>query len=148
VLEDIVLWGVIAIATTIAAAQDQPWSPGRHRLRAHRPEPGLFLLAMIVMPAVLRWLGQARWNTLAHSAPVVWMIAVLFGYVAVAAHFESRSPGGLPVRIRDRRRDEGHRTGPLRGAAARHQRTVAGRVHPLYFAIVGYKLDFTKTSAR
>lgn len=146
VLEDIVLWGVIAIATTIAAAKTSHGHLGVTVSEHIAQNLAYFLLAMTVMPTVLRWLGHARWNTLARSAPVVWMIAVLFGYVAVAAHFEVTIAwaaflcgfglvGGMRGTERARYQAPLHAINELSLAV----------FIPLYFAIVGYKLDFTKT---
>jgi len=147
VLEDIALWGVIAIATTIAAATTAGHAHLGATILEHIAQNlAYFVLAMTLMPAVLRWLGNARWNAVAQTMPVVWMMAVLFGYVAIAAHFEvtiawAAFLAGFGV------------VGGMKGTERHRYQSAINAINdvslavfiPLYFAIVGYKLDFTRT---
>jgi Kef-type K+ transport system membrane component KefB len=147
VLEDIALWGVIAVATTIAAATTAGQAHLGATIAGHIAQNlAYFVAAMTVMPAVLRRLGNARWNTVAQTMPVVWMTAVLFAYVTVAAHFEvtiawAAFLAGFGV-VGGMRGSERHRY--QSGLNALNDVSLAVFI-PLYFAIVGYKLDFTKT---
>jgi Kef-type K+ transport system membrane component KefB len=147
VLEDIALWGVIAISTTIAAATTAGHAHLGATIAGHIAQNlAYFVLAMTVMPALLRRLGNARWNSVARTMPVVWMMAVLFGYVAVAAHFEvtiawAAFLAGFGI------------VGGMKGSERHRYQSAINALNdvslavfiPLYFALVGYKLDFTKT---
>jgi Kef-type K+ transport system membrane component KefB len=147
VIEDIVLWGVLALATAVASATVAAGGEAlAGTVSAHVVTNVLYVvLAMTVMPVLLRWLSRARWNVVAAQSPVAWAVAVFLGYVSVAAVLDVTLAfaaflagfglmGGLKgtevVRFR----------API--DAISH---VSGAVFiPLYFAIVGYRLDFTQ----
>src|SRR5262249_52505760 len=90
VFEDILLWGVLSIATAIAAATlDATAGELTQTITGHLAVNLVFiLLALLIFPFVLRWLGQARWNTIVHWSPATWVMAVFFGYVALANVFD------------------------------------------------------------
>ncbi|HZQ76214.1 MAG TPA: cation:proton antiporter [Acidimicrobiia bacterium] len=146
VMEDIALWGIATIATAIASASA---SEGRlsHVIVVHILwNSGYVLVAMTLMPRVLRWLGHARWNVLAQRSQITWVMTVLFGYTAFAAAHSVNLAfaaflAGYGI------------VGGFRSTERNHYRlsldsisTVASGVFvPVYFAIIGFKLDFTKT---
>ena len=43
------------------------------------------IVALTVMPAVLRKLSRATWNIVAQHSPVAWMLTVFLAYVSLAA---------------------------------------------------------------
>ena len=146
VMEDIALWGVIAISTTIAAATASGGPAGHVDRRPHRPEPRLLRPghdrhARRAPPAGPRPLEQPRPDIAGH---------VDDGRPVRLRRLRRRLRGQprlrrLPGRLRHRRRHEGHRAAALPGAIdADHDVSLAVFI-PLYFAIIGYKLDFTKT---
>jgi Kef-type K+ transport system membrane component KefB len=103
------------------------------------------LAALTVAPSVLRRLSAARWNRLASQQPIAWALAVLFGYVALAAALEVTIVfaaflagfglvGGM------------HRTESERFKAPLDNITSVsiGLFIPVYFALVGYSLDFSR----
>jgi Kef-type K+ transport system membrane component KefB len=146
VLEDIALWGVLAIATAIAtatltAAEGELTST----ISTHIVSNAAYIaVAMLVAPAVLRRLSRARWNVIATQSPIAWIMVVMLGYVAAAAALDVTLVfaaflagfgvvGGVAGSEREAFR------APLDSIT-----NVAGSVFiPVYFAIVGYRLDFT-----
>ena len=77
VLEDIGLWGVLSIASAIAASKISSASGElTASIGEHIAVNALFVVvALFVMPAVLREVSRARWNTVAQNSPIVWMFA-------------------------------------------------------------------------
>ncbi len=148
VLQDIVLWGVLSVATTIAAANA---SAGGGDLTAtisgHIAVNAAFVVAALtVMPGVLRRLSSARWNVVAERSPVAWMLTVFLAYVSLAAALDvtlafAALLAGLGL------------TGGMKGTEQARFRNpvqsisdVAGFFFvPVYFALVGYRLDLSKT---
>ena len=138
VLEDIVLWLALAIATSIAAkAHLRPWQMGLHLLVT----VAYFGLGLTIVPRVVRRINKARWNVLAQHSPTGYAIAVLLAYCAVA--------GALDVNLVF--------AAFLAGFALVHKKRkifddaleAIGKVSfaffiPVYFAIVGLKLDLIR----
>jgi K+:H+ antiporter len=146
ILEDIVLWGVLAIATAIASATLAASSGALvGTVSLHIASNALYvLLAMTVMPPLLRRLSRARWNRLAAESPIAWIVVVLLCYVAVAAAADvtlafAAFLAGFGV------------VGGIRGTERQRFRSALDSVThvstavfvPVYFAIVGYRLDFS-----
>jgi Kef-type K+ transport system membrane component KefB len=149
VLEDIALWGVLALATAIASATVVAATDGgalAETVSVHVVTNAVYvLLAMTLLPLLLRKLGRARWNLVATHTPIAWIVVVFLGYVSVAAALDvtlafAAFLAGFGI------------VGGMKGTE--HQRFrapldsishVSGAVFiPIYFAIVGYRLDFTK----
>ncbi|TCO42330.1 Kef-type K+ transport system membrane component KefB [Kribbella antiqua] len=147
VLEDIVLWGVLALATAIASATVA--SAGGALAEAvsiHVATNIVYIvLAMTAAPAVLRRLGRARWNVVASQAPIAWIMVVLLGYVATAAYLDvtlafAAFLAGFGI-VGGMSRTEHHR---LRAPLDSTIQVSSAVFIPLYFAIVGFRLDFTR----
>ena len=147
VLEDIALWGVLAFATAIASATVV--SGGAvlaETVSVHVVANLLFvLLAMTVAPRVLRRLSRARWNPLATEAPIAWIVVVFFGYVSVAAALNvtlafAAFLAGFGI-VGGMRSTEHHR---FRAPLDSITHVSAAVFIPIYFAVVGYRLDFTQ----
>ncbi|WP_280396234.1 cation:proton antiporter [Nocardia brasiliensis] len=148
VLEDIALWGVLSVATAIASASsiaaggDLTATIGEHVA----VNACFVVLALTVMPAVLRKLSRAGWNVVARNSPIAWMLVVFLGYVSLAAALDVTLAfaallagfgvmGGMKGTEQERFQAPMHALGE-----------VAGHFFvPLYFAIVGYRLDLTET---
>ena len=147
VLEDIALWGVLSVATaigaaTLAAVEGQL----AETIAVHVTANLVFVAAaMLIAPALLRRLVRGSWNRLASETPVAWILLVLLAYVAAAVALDVTVVfaaflagfgviGGLQGSERARFR------APLDAIGQ-----VASAVFiPVYFAIVGYRLDFTR----
>jgi K+:H+ antiporter len=147
VLEDILLWGVLSVATVIAGAALATGGHLTATIVRHIAVNGAYIvLAMTVAPRALRWLSAARWNGLAQHSPVAWMLAVMLGYVALASALEvtlvfAAFLAGFGI------------VGGMKGTEQLRFANPLGSINqvasasfiPVYFAIVGYRLDFTKS---
>jgi Kef-type K+ transport system membrane component KefB len=138
VLEDIVLWLALAVATAMAgtAALD-PRAMSYHLLAT----VAFFVLGLTLVPRIIKRINKARFNVLARNSPVAYALAVLLAYCAVA--------GALKVSLVF--------AAFLAGFAVVHKKRrlfaealdAIGKVAfaffiPAYFAIVGLKLDLVR----
>jgi Kef-type K+ transport system membrane component KefB len=138
VLEDIALWLALAVATAMAGkAALNPRTLAYHLLATI----AFFLLGLTIVPRIIKKLNKARFNVVAKNSPVGYAIAVLLAYCAVA--------GGLQVSMVF--------AAFLAGFAVVHKKRrlfaealdAIGKVSfaffiPVYFAIVGLKLDLIR----
>lgn len=142
ILEDIVLWVVLAVATGLVSATATGGNLDS-MLRHVVSTVAYTLLGLTVMPRVLRALGTLRVNLLIKASPIGYLYVVLFVYGAVAALFDVNLifaaflagfgiVGGLDGSERNRFSDS------LTSMAK-----VSSAVFiPIYFALVGHKLVF------
>lgn len=135
VLEDIVLWLALAIATAVAGkATFNPRQLSVHLIATI----AFFGLGLTILPRAVKRFNKSRWNVFARQSPVGYAIAVLLGYCAVA--------GALDVSLVF--------AAFLAGFAVVHKKRrlfsealdAIGKVSfaffiPIYFALVGLKLD-------
>jgi Kef-type K+ transport system membrane component KefB len=135
VLEDIVLWLALAVATALAGENAlNPRQMSYHLLSTI----GFFVLGLTVVPRMVKRINKSRFNVIAKQSPVGYAIAVLLGYCVVA--------GALGVSLVF--------AAFLAGFAVVHKKRrlfadaldAIGKVAfaffiPVYFAIVGLKLD-------
>jgi Kef-type K+ transport system membrane component KefB len=146
VMEDIALWGIAAVATAIASSAS---SSGQltHTIVNHVLwNTGFVMVTLAFMPRVLRWLGHAPWNVLAQRSQVTWVMSVLFAYVAFGgAHGVNLAfaafLAGYGV-VGGMKSTERH---TLRLSLDSVSLLSAGVFVPIYFAVIGFKLDFSKT---
>lgn len=138
VLEDIVLWLALAIATAVAGQSVlNPRKMSYHLIAT----VVFFALGLTVLPKIVKRINKARFNVMAQYSPVGYAIAVLLGYCAIA--------GALDVSLVF--------AAFLAGFAVVHKKRrlfaealdAIGKVSfaffiPVYFAIVGLKLDLIK----
>ena len=138
VLEDIVLWLALAVATAMAGKQVlDPRHISYHLLAT----VGFFVLGLTIVPRAVKRINKSRFNVLARHSPVGYALAVLFGYCVVA--------GAIDVSLVF--------AAFLAGFAVVHKKRrlfadaldAIGKVSfaffiPLYFAIVGLKLDLVR----
>ena len=138
VLEDIVLWLALAIATAMAGKTAlHPRTMSYHLLAT----VGFFVLGLTVVPRLVKKINKARFNVVAKQSPVGYALAVLLAYCAVA--------GALNVSLVF--------AAFLAGFAVVHKKRrlfaealdAIGKVSfaffiPVYFAIVGLKLDLIR----
>jgi Kef-type K+ transport system membrane component KefB len=138
VLEDIVLWLALAVATALAGkAALNPRAMSYHLVAT----VAFFVLGLTLVPRVVKRINKARFNVLAQQSPVGYAIAVLLAYCALA--------GALDVSLVF--------AAFLAGFAVVHKKRrlfadaldAIGKVSfavfiPLYFALVGSKLDLIK----
>jgi len=134
VVEDIALWAVLAIATALAKAGNLP---GREIATHVAARLIYFVAGMFLMPALLKRVHTARWNVLVKASPTGYVVAVLFAYCALAAVFQisvifaAFLAGFAIASERELFNDS---------LLALHKFSFSVFV-PIYFAIVGLKLD-------
>jgi Kef-type K+ transport system membrane component KefB len=142
-LEDILLWAVLAVATSLAATT----ALGQDLIGTMTEHVGLTLgymaAGLFVGPPLLRRLHAARWNVLVESTPVGYACLILLSYAAIAALLDVNVVfaaflagfglvGGMGGT--ERRRF----AGPLDAI----QKVAMGVFVPVYFAVVGTQLVF------
>ena len=144
VVEDIILWGVLAVATALAGSAALAQQHVVSDVTAHVGATALYmLLGLTVVPRLFRYVNRSRFNLLAKVSPVGYVLTVLFGYAAIAALmgvnlvFAAFLAGfGLVGGFKG-----SHRklfVDPLDSVSK-----VAFAIFiPIYFAIVGFKLQF------
>src|ERR1700730_5683360 len=138
VLEDIVLWLALAVATALAGKGAlNPRQISYHLLTT----VCFFVLGLTLVPRLVKRLNKSRFNIFAKQSPVAYAIAVLLTYCVVA--------GALDVSLVF--------AAFLAGFAVVHKKRrlfadaldAIGKVSfaffvPVYFAIVGLKLDLIR----
>jgi Kef-type K+ transport system membrane component KefB len=138
VLEDIVLWLALALATATAGKTAlNPRQLSYHLLTTI----GFFGLGLTIVPRIVKRINKSRFNVFAKHSPVAYAIAVLLGYCVVA--------GALNVSLVF--------AAFLAGFAVVHKKRklfsealdAIGKVSfaffvPVYFALVGLKLDLIR----
>ena len=148
VLEDIGLWGVLSIASAIAASKLSATEGAlTETIGSHIFVNAAFVLvALFAMPLILRNLSRARWNPLTTHSPIVWMFTVFFGYVALAAALDvtlafAALLAGYGVMGGMKSTEHARFRAPIHSISE-----VAGNFFiPVYFALIGYRLDLSKT---
>lgn len=138
VLEDIVLWAALAIATALAGtAVLHPGQMAFHLLAT----VGFFVLGLTLLPRAVKRFNKSKFNVLARHSPVGYALTVLLAYCVLA--------GALDVNLVF--------AAFLAAFAVVHKKRrlfaealdAIGKVSfaffiPVYFAIVGLKLDLVK----
>jgi len=138
VLEDIVLWLALAVATAMAGQGAIDLRKMSYHLII---TVGFFALGLTIVPRMVKRINKSRFNILARQSPVAYAIAVLLAYCVVA--------GALDVSLVF--------AAFLAGFAVVHKKRrlfadaleAIGQVSfaffiPVYFAIVGLKLDLVR----
>jgi len=135
IIEDIILWGFLAIATALAFSNVVTEIVG-HVVAALL----YFACGLTLFPYLVRRITNASWNVLVKTSPVAYIIIVLLAYAAVAAAlnvnlvFAAFLAGyGLVLNTE------------LRDAAAALSKVSFAFFIPLYFAVVGFQLDLTRS---
>jgi Kef-type K+ transport system membrane component KefB len=138
VLEDIVLWLALAVATTLASKTVlNPRQMSYHLLST----VGFFVLGLTIVPRLIKRINKSPFNIIARQSPVGYALGVLLAYCVVA--------GALDVSLVF--------AAFLAGFAVVHKKRrlfsealdAIGKVSfaffiPVYFAIVGLKLDLIR----
>ena len=138
VIEDIVLWLALAIATAVAGkAALHPRQMTLHLVAT----VAFFILGLTLIPRAVKRLNKSRFNVLARTSPTAYALGVLLAYCVVA--------GALDVSLVF--------AAFLAGFAVVHKKRrlfaealdAIGKVSfaffiPVYFAIVGLKLDLVR----
>jgi Kef-type K+ transport system membrane component KefB len=135
VLEDIVLWAVLAVATAIAASSSLP----HKKIALHVAMTVLyFALGLSIAPRIMKRISKSGLNPLASNSPVSYTLLIAFAYVAAAGMLDvnivfAAFLAGFAV---SRKR--------LGEALETISRFSFALFIPVYFALVGYSLGFGK----
>ena len=140
-LEDIVLFAALAVATALPRPGDSPLDG---ELAMHIAVTlAYFVAGLVVAPSLLRALQRQRWNVLAQHAQIAYALILMLAYTAIAAMLDVNvvfgaflAGFGLVGGLRGTERTRW--TDPL-GALGR---VAFATVVPLYFVIVGARLQF------
>jgi Kef-type K+ transport system membrane component KefB len=138
VLEDIVLWLALAVATAMAGKTAMNVRVMSYHLIT---TIGFFALALTIIPRAIKRINKSRFNVFARHSPVAYAMVVLLGYCVVA--------GAIGVSVVF--------AAFLAGFAVIHKKRrlfaealdAIGKVSfaffiPVYFALVGLKLDLIR----
>ena len=138
VLEDIVLWLALAVATAVAGkAALHPRAMSVHLLATL----AFFLLGLTLVPRAVKRINKARFNVLAKHTPVAYSLAVLLAYCVVAGLMDvslvfAAFLAGFAVVHKKRRL--------FADALDAIGKVAFAFFIPAYFAIVGLKLDLIR----
>jgi Kef-type K+ transport system membrane component KefB len=138
VLEDIVLWLALAVATAVAGkAALHPRAMSVHLLT----NVAFFLLGLTLVPRAVKRINKARFNVLAKHTPVAYSLAVLLAYCVVAGLMDvslvfAAFLAGFAVVHKKRRL--------FADALDAIGKVAFAFFIPAYFAIVGLKLDLIR----
>lgn len=138
VLEDIVLWLALAVATALAGkTMLNPRAMSYHLMTTI----AFFVLGLTILPRIVKRINKSRFNVFAKQSPVGYALAILLGYCVLA--------GALDISVVF--------AAFLAGFAVIHKKRrlfaesldAIGKVSfaffiPAYFAIVGLKLDLIR----
>jgi Kef-type K+ transport system membrane component KefB len=146
VLEDIALWGVLAVATGMIKSAGLAQQIVANETWAHAVITLLYMaVGLIVAPALLARIHRTRVNLLIKASPRGYVFVLLFAYVAIAASLEVNlifgsflAGFGLVGGIRG---DQRERFADSLDSIAK---VAFSFFIPIYFALVGYKLSFGK----
>jgi Kef-type K+ transport system membrane component KefB len=138
VLEDIVLWLALAVATAMAGkAVLNPRAISYHLIST----VAFFVLGLTIVPRAIKKLNKARFNVLAQQSPLGYALAVLLAYCVIAGLLDvsmvfAAFLAGFAVVHKKRRifADALDSIGKMSFAF----------FVPVYFAIVGLKLDLIR----
>jgi Kef-type K+ transport system membrane component KefB len=145
-LEDIVLYGVLAVATTLAAANAAGSNLARE-ITVHVAVTSAYMVAGLTLaPMLLTRLSRSRFNILFKASPLAWMAIVLFTYTSIAAALDVKvifgaflAGFGLAGGFKGTERDR------IAKPAEALTSVAFAMFIPIYFAMVGYRLNLTNT---
>ncbi|HKO12057.1 MAG TPA: cation:proton antiporter [Acidobacteriaceae bacterium] len=138
VLEDIVLWLALAVATAVAGkAALHPRAMSEHLIAT----VAYFVLGLTLVPRIVKRINKARFNIVAKHSPVGYSLAVLLTYCVVAGLMDvslvfAAFLAGFAVVHKKRR--------IFADALDAIGKVAFAFFIPAYFAIVGLKLDLIR----
>ncbi len=139
VIEDVVLWAVLAVATALAESGTIP----RQKILTHIAATLLYFGAGLLLgPRLVGKVTSARWNSVAQKSPTAYVIVLLLAYAALAAAFDvslvfaAFLAGYATVKTE---------TCLIRASIASISDFAFAAFIPIYFAVVGYRLDLSRS---
>jgi Kef-type K+ transport system membrane component KefB len=143
VIEDVILWAVLAVATTTTVASTTVGELIFGSVKAHlMPTLAFTFCGLTIAPLFLRRFQNWRLNYLIQTSPIAYIIVILLGYAALAAAlgvtpvFAAFLAGvGVVGGIRGIERSR------FADSLNAISKFAAAFFIPIYFAFVGYRLD-------
>ena len=144
ILEDILLWGVLAVATSLAAFSPLAEQDIVSNVTIDVTTTVAYMgLGLTLAPALLKWLHKHPWNILVKTSLVGYTLVIMFVYAALAETLNVSLVlaaflagfglvGGIDGSQRHRFAE------PLESIT----KVAVGFFVPIYFGMVGYKLVF------
>ena len=138
VLEDIVLWLALAVATALAGKTVlNPRQMSYHLIST----VVFFVLGLTIVPRIIKRINKSRFNVIARQSPVAYTLAVLLAYCVVAGALDvslvfAAFLAGFAVVHKKRR--------IFAEALDAISKVSFAFFIPVYFAIVGLKLDLIR----
>jgi Kef-type K+ transport system membrane component KefB len=139
VIEDIVLWAMLAVATALAESGTIP----QQKIVAHVAGTVLYFgVGLLLGPRLVGKLTSARWNSVARKSPTAYVIVLLLAYAALAAAFDislvfaAFLAGYAIVKTENL---------SIAASIAAISDFAFAAFIPIYFAVVGYRLDLSKS---
>jgi Kef-type K+ transport system membrane component KefB len=135
VLEDIVLWLALAVATAMAGRTVlDPRAMSYHLITT----VAFFALGLTIIPRIVKRINKARFNVLAKTSPIAYAIVVLLAYCVIAGMLDvslvfAAFLAGFAVVHKKRR--------IFADALEAISKVSFAFFIPVYFAMVGLKLD-------
>lgn len=138
VIEDIVLWAVLAVATALAQSGTVPRS---HIAAQVAVTIAYFGFGLLLAPRLLFRLNRARWNILITNSPIAYAVVILLAYAGIAALLDvslvfAAFLAGYAV-IADPE--------SMQPAVTSISEVSFAVFIPIYFAVVGYRLDLGRS---
>ena len=144
VLEDIILWVVLAVATALAGTTAMLQEQVIGQITSHVGATLIYTtLALFLTPRIIKFLHRTRWNVLRKTSKVGYLILILFVYAIIATLLEvnlvfAAFLAGFGV--------VGGFSGSERERFSKFFEAIeqfsTSTFIPIYFAIVGYRLVF------
>ena len=137
-IEDIALWAVLAVATALVSSSALP----EHKIVAHIAATLVFFAAgLTAAPPLVKRVNSAKWNLLVTASPVGYVFGILFAYTSMAAEWGvslvfAAFLAGLALRKDSQR---------FKDALDSISKFSFAVFIPIYFAVVGYRLDLSKS---
>jgi Kef-type K+ transport system membrane component KefB len=140
VIEDTILWAVLAIATALAKSVALPTGAIAQEIVL---TVIYFTAGLTLAPRLLRRLHHSGWNLIANASPVAYLFVILFAYIALAAILNVNLVfAAFLAGLATPRREDAHRGEHDYADALRSISSFAFAFFiPVYFALVGFKLD-------
>jgi Kef-type K+ transport system membrane component KefB len=144
VLEDIALWGVLAVATALTqqnALSDQNLASSTSM---HLVITMIYMAAaLVVMPTILRAMRRNKYNVLYRASRIAYAVVIMFAYVGIAAYFSvnlvfAAFLAGFGLAGGVSGSDRPYFTEALDAIS----KFTFAIFTPIYFALVGYRLVF------
>jgi Kef-type K+ transport system membrane component KefB len=138
VIEDIVLWALLAIATALAESMGVP----NRKIAVHVALTlAYFAVGLLLAPRFLAWSNHTRWNVLYKTSPIAYAVVLLLAYASLAALldvslvFAAFLAGYAVVADPELK---------LKAMPTISEFSFAVFI-PIYFAVVGYKIDLHRS---